>query len=125
VTVLDASALLAFLSAEPGSEIVAQVLHGSFISAANASECATVLVRRGLPAAPLFEQLRLHQVDVVSVMEVDALAAAELYPAGAPLGLSLGDRLCLALALRLKARALTADSAWSALDIGVDIQLIR
>ncbi len=42
-------------------------------------------------------------------------------------GLSLADRLCLALACRLKAKALTADRAWTlvAEPLGLDVVLIR
>jgi ribonuclease VapC len=42
-------------------------------------------------------------------------------------GLSLADRLCLALARRLKAKVLTADRAWTlvAEPLGLDVGLIR
>jgi ribonuclease VapC len=41
------------------------------------------------------------------------------------LGCSLGDRACLALALQLNLPALTADKAWSKVNAGVVVQLIR
>jgi len=40
-------------------------------------------------------------------------------------GLSLGDRACLALALREQAPVLTGDRAWSKVDVGVEVVLIR
>ncbi len=46
-------------------------------------------------------------------------------PAAEPLGLSLGDRACLALAMSRAIPALSADRTWIQLDIGVVIQPIR
>ena len=46
-------------------------------------------------------------------------------PATRGQGLSLGDRACLALAHRLGATALTTDRAWSRVDVGVAIEVIR
>jgi ribonuclease VapC len=43
----------------------------------------------------------------------------------AQLGLSLADRACLALALRLGVAAHTADRAWADIDVGATIVLIR
>jgi ribonuclease VapC len=39
-------------------------------------------------------------------------------------GLSLGDRACLSLGLRLAATVLTSDQTWKSLDLSVDIQLV-
>jgi PIN domain nuclease of toxin-antitoxin system len=41
------------------------------------------------------------------------------------LGLSFGDRACLALAQSLGALALTADRSWSQLDLCIAIEVIR
>jgi PIN domain nuclease of toxin-antitoxin system len=42
------------------------------------------------------------------------------------LGLSLGDRACLALAIERQAVALTADRVWQELDIeGLAVELLR
>ena len=41
------------------------------------------------------------------------------------LGLSLGDRACLALGLKLGAPILTADRAWVELDLDLEILQIR
>jgi PIN domain nuclease of toxin-antitoxin system len=41
------------------------------------------------------------------------------------LGLSLGDRACLALGKKLSASVYTADSVWKSLDVSVNIVLIR
>jgi len=42
-----------------------------------------------------------------------------------PLGLSLGDRACLALGLALKLPVYTADKSWKKLKAGVPIRVIR
>ncbi len=125
MTVLDASAVLAFLQAEPGSDRVAAVLQASCISAANASECGAKIVARGGSASELFEQLRRHGVEIVPVNEADALFAAEIWPQARRHGLSLGDRLCLALGHRRAATVLTADRAWLQVDVGVTVRSIR
>ena len=123
--VLDASALLAFLQGETGSELVADALRGSCMSAANAAECGAKLVERNLPPAPLLDQLRLHGVEVVPVTAADALRAAEIHVMTRARGLSLGDRLCLALASRRGLSVLTADRVWAEVDVDVDVVLIR
>ena len=123
--VLDASALLALLFGEPGAELVADLIaEGAVVSAVNLSEVATVLVRRGLEPDGIIEPLR-QQVAVEAFTDADALSAASLHPAGAKLGLSLADRACIALARRLGSSVATADQAWSGLDVGVEITVIR
>ena len=123
--VLDASALLALLFGEPGAEAVADLIaEGAAVSAVNLSEVATVLVRRELDVDGIIEPLR-QQVAVEAFTDADALCAASLHPADAQLGLSLADRACIALARRLGSNAATADQAWSALNVGVEITMIR
>ncbi len=57
--------------------------------------------------------------------ETLAVAAGLMRAATRRHGLSLGDRACLALALRERSRVLTADRAWSKLDLGVEVTVIR
>jgi PIN domain nuclease of toxin-antitoxin system len=123
--VLDASALLALLFGEPGAETVADLIaEGAVVSAVNLSEVATVLVRRELDVDAIIEPLR-QQVRVEAFTDADALSAASLHRAGAQLGLSLADRACIALARRVGSSAATADQAWSGLNVGVEITMIR
>jgi ribonuclease VapC len=42
-----------------------------------------------------------------------------------PLGLSVGDRACLALGLALKAPVYTADKSWKKVQVGARIHVIR
>lgn len=55
----------------------------------------------------------------------DACLTANLYPLVRRGSLSLGDRACLALGLRLALPGLTADRAWVHLDLDLSIRLIR
>lgn len=125
IAVLDASAVLALLFAEPGAERVADVIADSaVIGTVNLSEVAALLVRRGQEPDKTLAPVR-EQVAVEPFTSEDALAAAKLSPLTAPKGLSLGDRACLALAKRLAAPAVTAERAWAQLDVDVQIELIR
>jgi ABC-type antimicrobial peptide transport system ATPase subunit len=56
---------------------------------------------------------------------LQAHIAGSLWQQTKALGLSLGDRACLALAIQLNLPVLTADKLWQQLDVGVAIQLIR
>jgi ribonuclease VapC len=61
---------------------------------------------------------------VVSVGQDTAHAAGLMRQSTRALGLSLGDRACLALALAQKATAVTADQQWQKVQ-GVDLMVIR
>lgn len=118
--VMDASAILAYLRGEPGADVVEKNVAGAVIGAANWSEVLQKLRFHGADwelAVALMDALGLV---VEPVSAVDAQRAAQLWRRES--GLSLGDRLCLALADRLDAVALTADKAWGVSD---RIQQIR
>lgn len=124
VNVLDTSAVLALLLGEPGAEAVAEAIaDGAAISTVTYAEVATVLIRNDLDLGSLAQVAAQVRVDRLTV--ADANTTAALIVQGGGLGLSLGDRACLALAIRLNARALTADAAWAKLDISVEVALIR
>lgn len=109
--VLDASAVLAFLQGETGSDRVELALEGgAVVGAANWSEIAQKIQSRGGEWALSRALLDSYDVVVEPVTQADAEAAATLWRAGS--GLSLADRLCLALGVRLSRVVLTADSAW-------------
>ncbi len=122
---LDASALLAFLFREKGHEAVARLLDGSCMSSVNLSEVISRFVRDGHDAAMVRDRLATLRVEVAPFDDEDAMIAASLLAATRPLGLSLADRACLALASRLGLPAVTADRAWRDLDVGVDITVVR
>ena len=127
-SVLDASALLAYLRQEPGWEQVLEALTGTTtMTSVNFGEVAGWMVRNGADEAAV-RALRNGLVFPLTPVDDDlCIRAALLEPLTRAKGLGIGDRLCLALAARSGAVALTADSAWQeiAANAGVEVQLIR
>jgi len=128
-SVLDASALLAYLRKEPGGERVLEaiVAGGAVMTTVNFSEVASWFVRNGADEA-FIRSLRARLVfPLVPVDDDLAIRAALLLPLTRAAGLSLGDRLCLSLAARLGLPALTADRSWREVAdaVGLTVDLIR
>jgi ribonuclease VapC len=123
--VLDASALLALLNAEKGARIVQDLLPEAVISTVNLAEVVTRLSAVGMPDSTIRETLSLLGLEIVDFTEDQAFLAGYLAARTHHIGLSLGDRACLALADLTNAPAITADRAWNGLDVGVEIHLIR
>lgn len=109
--VLDASALLAFVQDEDGAEVVeAALADGPRCGAANWSEVAQKVLAADRDWPLVRALLTSYPIQVDSVSIDDGEWAARRWRRGE--GLSLGDRLCLALAERVDADVLTADTAW-------------
>jgi ribonuclease VapC len=124
--VLDASAVLAFMLGEAGAGRVQQAIaDGAVISAVNVTEVVTRQIDRGAPADEARLNVEELEVEVIPFDEDLAYRAGLLRPATKPAGLSLGDRACLALAERLNLPALTTDRAWSRVQVGIQIDVIR
>ena len=123
--VLDASAVLALLNDEVGAKIVQESLPGSIISSVNFAEVVTRLTLLGMPEKEIREALDILALDITPFDEEQAFLAGILAIKTKQLGLSLGDRACLALALKTGSAALTSDKVWQALDIGVTVRVIR
>lgn len=123
--VLDASALLAMLQAEPGAELVEQVLENAVISAVNWSEVVQKAAEAGVDTRGLRRQIEALGLRILPFDAADAERAAALREATRAAGLSLGDRACLAVAALCGVPALTADRAWSELDLPVEVEQVR
>ena len=123
--VFDSSALLAIAFEEDGAESAARWLGGGILSAVNASEVVARFVDVGASGEEARGSLLAFGLEIRPFDAALAVAAGLLRTATRAHGLSLGDRACMALAMRERVRAVTADRAWTTLDLDVEIELIR
>ncbi len=123
--ILDTSAVLAALWDEPGGERVNEVLAEARISAVSQSELIAKLVDRGASASQVRDVIIALNLDVGEFSASQALISGELRRETKAVGLSLGDRCCLALAREESLPVLTADRAWANLNVEVEIEVIR
>ena len=122
---LDSSALLAVMFGEPGAAAVVPHLDSALMQAVNLAEVLGRLVRDGRALTWARERVAAFGIEIVPLSERLAGIAASMVPITRPLGLSLADRCCLALAIDEGAPALTADRIWLGVTLGVRIELIR
>jgi PIN domain nuclease of toxin-antitoxin system len=124
--VLDASAMLVVLNAEPGSEkLPPRMLVHSSASTVNLAEVQTKLVSRGGDPEEAWEDALSAVHEPVAFTAEHARIAGNLVTQTRQFGLSLGDRACLALAIALHAPVYTADRSWTKLRLSIRIHLIR
>jgi PIN domain nuclease of toxin-antitoxin system len=123
--VLDASALLALLNNERGSEAVVAAMPDAVVSTVNLAEVIAKLAAAGIGPEVVRKALQELSLGAIPFDQDQAYEAGFLITATRQLGLSLGDRACLSLARTLGLPAMTADRAWEQLSIGVEVRLIR
>jgi PIN domain nuclease of toxin-antitoxin system len=124
--VLDASALLALLNQEPGCQkLTPELLRDGVASTVNLAEVQTKLVREGGDPDEAWELALAPISDAEPFTGEQAKVAGTLVSQTRPLGLSLGDRACLALAITLDAPVYTTDKDWKNLKLGVTIHVLR
>lgn len=127
VFVLDASALLCLLKGESGAERVMAALPRAWVSAVNLSEVYAKLADAGGSEDRIARAVGGLHLRVEPFDDAQARRAGMLRPMTKALGLSLGDRACLALAQHRGALALTTDRAWADLPeaAGLAVEVIR
>ncbi len=123
--VLDASVVLAVIFTEPGAERAHEYGPDIMVSAVNMAEVASRLVDRRIAIDVVTQCLIQLGASTVPFDAEQALLAGALREPTKKLGLSMGDRACLALAMREGAVVVTADKAWKKLALDVQIELIR
>jgi PIN domain nuclease of toxin-antitoxin system len=123
--VLDASALLAYLKDEPGGDIVEAILAESVISSVNWAEVIQKAIAAGVVVEGMLDDLQALGLVVEPFTPLDGEVAGRLWEQTRSFGLSLGDRACLSLGLRLGVAVLTSDRVWLNLDLGLDIRAVR
>ncbi|MBX3568644.1 MAG: type II toxin-antitoxin system VapC family toxin [Rhizobiaceae bacterium] len=125
VRVLDSSVILAVVFGEPGGEAAARVSAGALISSVSIAEIIGKCAERAVPEPVAMDYVRNSNIDIVDFGFDDARLAGRL-SARAPRGvLSLGDRACIATAIRAGATVVTADRVWAELDLPCPVELIR
>jgi PIN domain nuclease of toxin-antitoxin system len=124
--VLDASAILAIIKGEPGTEKLSpQLLSHAAASTVNLAEVQTKLVHAGWSPAQAWEDATSPIREIISFDSKQARIAGDLALDTKHLGLSLGDRACLALGLALDAPVYTTERLWKQLKLEVGVHVIR
>jgi len=123
--VLDSSAVLALLLDEEGAQIVSPITRESQMSIVNLCEVLTKTADGGGDLDATNAIILSWGIRIRSFREGHALEVARLRPLTAHLGLSLGDRACLAQGAFSVMPVLTSDRRMAQADVGVAIQLIR
>lgn len=122
--VLDASAVLALINKETGWEVVARqaVNQDTTISAVNYAEVLQKATRLDIAAEDIDAQMEILGVTVSPFGRLDARLASSFYRHRS--GLSLADRVCLALARSVTSPAYTADRLWETWAAELDVQVV-
>jgi PIN domain nuclease of toxin-antitoxin system len=124
--VLDSSVILAIVRGEPGADrALALARERSCTSSVNVAEVVTKCVEWQFPEAVAMDVIASCGIDVVALGQDHAVLAGQLRRKASKGVLSLGDRACIATAIRMNATAVTADKVWSTLDLDCKVELIR
>lgn len=127
MVVLDASAVLAYLQEENGSEKMDVILAEGrgMMSTVNYAEVVGKLLEAGLPESSVKSVMANLDLNVESLDDKQAWKTGLLRITTKEFGLSLGDRACLALADIKNLPVVTADKQWDKLKTNFKIIQLR
>lgn len=126
MVVFDSSAVIALLQRESGAAFVASRLPEAIISAVNVQEIAKKLIEAGTAETDIRTTIAGLQLDIRPHDIGNAYQAASLATATRQFGCGLGDRSCMALAIKLGVPAITTDRAWAQIEVpGLEVILAR
>lgn len=123
--VVDSSVLLAILGREPHADDFLPDSGRVVISTVSLTEIISRLITKGSDPTEAWLDARRVLDEVVAFDEQQARLAAGMIEKTRKLGLSLGDRACLALARVRGLPVYTADRAWRGVDVGIEIHVVR
>lgn len=123
----DSSVVIAILRRETGYQNGEKYISHGAISAVNWAEVAGFMGRNNAPVDIIQQTLAKYPLKVLPYEEDLVVPTGYLTAGRKRLGLSLGDRACLATAIKYKLPVLTADRVWKELEkeLRLDIQVIR
>lgn len=125
IFLLDASAVLALVMRERGAEAVAEVARESQLLIVNHCEVLSKIAKEGGDHRRTHDVIVKAGIEIVPFSAEHSIEAARLRPLTIGLGLSLGDRACLAHGRLAKLPILTGDRRMAEADVGLDIRMIR
>jgi PIN domain nuclease of toxin-antitoxin system len=123
--VIDSSIVLAVLRNEDGNRLAAELAMGAVMSSVNLAEIIAKCVEFEIDPEDALQYIAGRNIEIVEFGFADGVLAGHLWKAAPKGKLSLGDRACIATAVRLGAAAVTADRVWAELDLPCKVELIR
>ena len=123
--VYDSSALLAIILGEPGADVANANIANAMVCSVNLAEIFSRAEEKGIPVVKTERFLMGKEVQFVDFDADLARVVGVIRAKTRSRGLSIGDRACIALALRERATAVTADRVWAELDLPCKVELIR
>ena len=123
--VIDASAVLAYLFDERGADVACDWMdRGAAISTANVQEVVAKLIDKGSSHEDAGDDVDLLALDIIDLTYEDSLTAGAMIATTKSVGLSAGDRCCIALAKRLAVPAVHAERRWQELASNLEVEMI-
>jgi len=125
-TIFDASAAIALFAKEKGREVIKKHLKNAIISSVNVSEIYKYCIdRQRLTTSECENLMKISAIKIIDFDAKQALIAADIYPKTKKLGLSLGDRACIALAIDKDCPILTCDKIWAKVNLDIKFIMAR